>query len=206
MGLGRHGPSSEMETDGQRERHAETQRDGHRARSRDAWRRSQTSDQRHRLSGDSQGGASDCEYQGGGPNHQKKAETTEHVLETVVWGPRESLPCRRQLLEQRSLHSAFLRLSQVRKSPGTGKTCVQPWKQHLAGDMAGGTARGLGKRKDRQDSSEMRQTDGRAGEKIKRCGTGDRGTKTWGNARTEMDGDRHTGESQAAVRRISFPR
>ena len=77
----------------------------------------------------------------------EEAETTERVPETAVWGPRESLPCRHHLLEQHRFHSAFLGLSQVHKSLGMGRTCVQPWKQHLAGYMVGGTARGLGKGK-----------------------------------------------------------
>lgn len=136
----------------QRQREAETEltaeTHGGRARSyiRDVERHSRVS----QGGGQLRAWASVCEYQGGGLNHQKKAETTERVPEMVPGGRGRSLPCRHQLLEQHRLQPAFLGLSQVHKSLGMGKTCVQPWKQHLAGEMAGGTVRGLGERKDRQ--------------------------------------------------------
>lgn len=60
---------------------------------------------------------------------------------------------------------APLSTSQAEPGPkvaGDGKTCVQPWKQPLAGNLVGRAVRGLGKRKDRQDSTERcdRQMEG----------------------------------------------
>lgn len=104
---------------------------------------------------------------------------------------------------------APLSVSQAEPGPqatGDGKTCVQPRKQHLAGDTARGTARGPGKRKDRQASSEMRQTDGRGGRK-------DQVMRGWRQRHENLGKCTHGhgcrqrhGESQVAVRRIPFPR
>ena len=147
-----------METDIQRERHAETETDGeleaetHEGRARNHIRRVERQ-QRQPGRAAAQTWKSVCEYRDGA--HMNKSQRQ-------LPGDRgRRLPCRHQLLEQHRLHSTFLRLHQVHKSLGTEKNMCAALETALAGEMVGGTVRGLGKREERQDRPEIRQTDGR---------------------------------------------